>query len=216
MSPIHVFDVDQTITRHSTAVRFLMEGVRLGVLPAGPLLSVPTFLLRYRAGRLTASHLRREIPALRGKSRLDLERVAREGFERRVRSDVFEGAEELVRGLIASGSEVILATLSLDIAVRPLAEWFGVKEVISSSFEFEDGRCTGRFSVGPVFNQEKCELVLRLLDSRGVAPETCSFYTDSINDLPLLERVGFPKAVNPDRRLEREAVRRGWEILRFR
>ena len=215
MSTIHVFDVDHTITRHSTGIRFLIEGVRLGVFPIRPLLSVPGFFLRYRSGRMRARHLRSELPMLKGKRRSEMERVARESFERRIRYDIFRDAEALIQELIAGGSEVVLASLSLDLVVRPLADHLGVGEIIATSLEFQDGACTGRFAEGPVFNEEKCDRVLRLLSARGIAAEECSFYSDSVNDLPLLRRVGHPIAVNPDRRLAREAAGRGWKILHF-
>ncbi len=196
-------------------MRFLFEGVRLGVFPIRPLFSVPGFFVRYRSGRMRAHHLRREIPLLKGTSRAEMERIARASFERRIRFDIFADAEALIRKLLASGAEVVLASLSLDLVVRPLADHFGVREIITSAFEFEGGACTGRFAEGPVFNEEKRDRVLRLLASRGVAPEECYFYTDSVNDLPLLYRVGHPVAVNPDRRLAEEAARKGWTVLRF-
>ncbi len=215
VSIIHVFDVDHTITRHSTGVRFLFEGVRLGIFPIRPLLSVPGFFLRYRFGRMSVRHLQNEIPMLKGKSRSEMERIARKSFERRIRHDVYDDAETLIRDLVAEGSEVVLASLSLDLVVQPLADRLGVKEIVATSLEFRGGACTGRFAEGPVFNEEKCSRVLRLLSDRGVAPADCYFYSDSVNDLPLLRRVGHPIAVNPDRRLAREAARRGWKILRF-
>jgi len=215
VSTIHVFDVDHTITRRSTGVRFLIEGVRMGIFPIRPLLSVPRFFLRYRLGRMTARHLRSEIPMLKGKSRAEMERIAQQSFERRIRHDVYSDAEKLIQDLVARGSEVVLASLSLDLVVRPLADRLGVREIVATSFEFEEGACTGRLADGPVFNEEKSDRVLRLLSARGIAPEDCYFYTDSVNDLPLLRRVGHPIAVNPDRRLAKEAARRGWKVLRF-
>ena len=112
------------------------------------------------------------------------------------------------------GRRVVLATSSLDIIVRPLAEWLGV-ELIASSLEFDGEESTGRFLDSPVFKQEKRRLVMELITQSGHAAGDCSFYSDSIHDLPLLRSVGHPVAANPDRRLRKVARREGWKILDF-
>ena len=106
----------------------------------------------------------------------------------------------------------MLATSSLDIIVEPLAQYLHVDGVLATSLEFEDGTCTGRFSGMPMFRREKKERVLSFIAGEGVSAGECSFYSDSIYDLPLLEAVGRPVAVNPDFRLRWIARRRGWPI----
>ncbi len=121
----------------------------------------------------------------------------------------------MVAELKAAGQRVVFATSSIDFVVSPLAEYLGVEAVIANSFGYIDGVCTGWITMAPVFGDEKRRRVLAFLEGEGLRAQECSFYTDSINDLFLLEAVGRPVAVNPDGRLRRIAVQRGWEIVRF-
>jgi putative phosphoserine phosphatase/1-acylglycerol-3-phosphate O-acyltransferase len=100
--------------------------------------------------------------------------------------------------------------------VRPLADFLGVEHVVCTRIDFDDGRATGRSSNPVCFGEEKRRQALDFLAAQGVAPDDCSFYSDSIHDLPLLTAVGSPVVVNPDVRLRRYAAKRSWPILSFR
>jgi phosphoserine phosphatase len=107
----------------------------------------------------------------------------------------------------------VLATSSLDFIVAPLATHLGAGGILATTLQFVNGACTGQIAGTPMFRREKKNRVLAYLAQEGVAPSDCSFYSDSIYDLPLLEEVGRPVAVNPDFRLRRIARSRGWPIL---
>ncbi|MDR3147897.1 MAG: haloacid dehalogenase-like hydrolase, partial [Treponema sp.] len=87
---------------------------------------------------------------------------------------------------------------------------------IASALEFADGITTGRLKGKALFGPNKLEAVRNWLELRAVEPRDLWFYSDSYTDLPLLEFSGHPVAVNPDRFLRREALRRHWTILRWR
>ncbi|GAB4364923.1 MAG: HAD family hydrolase [Spirochaetales bacterium] len=209
------FDVDHTLTRHSTGRRFAALGVRNGVFPLTALLTMIFYYTCYRLGFVPIRNLDRSFPFLRGKSREELERLAQDTFERWVRKDLYPEAASLIQTLQARGTRVILASSSLDFLVQPLAHHLGVKDYISSSLEFIDHRSTGNLIGFPAFGAEKKRFVLEFLEQNEGSPEECSFYSDSITDLPLLEAVGHPIAVNPDPRLLRIARKRNWTILKF-
>ncbi len=204
------FDVDHTITRRSSGRHFMLLGVRRGVFPVSSLLFFPLTYLRYRFfGR------KAELPGLKGISLKDIEGVSRESFDESLMHDLYPDALTLIKRFQSSGRRVVLATSSIDFIVKPLADYLGITEMIANSLVFEDGVCTGRFMDIPVFRQEKRKKVLEYIESRGISVEESSFYSDSIHDLPLLEDIGNPVAVNPDRSLKRIAEKRGWEILVF-
>lgn len=211
---ISFFDVDYTLLRRSSGRHFLIAGVRRGLFPIGSLYYLPSIYLRYRYGRLEPDSSHLDFRFMRGISRAALEEIAAESFPRMIQ-ELYPGAATLVAELRSAGREVTLATSSLDLIVRPLAEHLGAGEVIASSLEYADGLSTGRFQGLPLFKEEKTRQVLAFLRKRGIAAGDCSFYTDSIHDLSLLEAVGEPVAVNPDLRLARAARRRGWRIIRF-
>jgi HAD superfamily hydrolase (TIGR01490 family) len=178
-------------------------------------LTIPLFYMQYRYGTMTGNKpFQRDFPGLEGTPRAYLEEVALRCFEEKLRPDVYQEAIDLIRSRQNEGRRVVFATSSIDIIVEPLARWLGV-ELIASSLEFVDDRCTGRFRGPPVFRAEKKRRVLQLIGDSSFEPDDCSFSSDSIHDLPLLEVVGRPVAVNPDRRLKKIARQRGWPILRF-
>ncbi len=186
--------------------------MRRRVLPRRLLVILPWYSLTYRLGLFRLRAYERGFPYLRGLTRPTLEQIARESFDDALKGDLFPEAVELVRSLRADGRRVMLATSSLDIIVEPLAEHLQVDGVLATALEFRDGACTGRLQGMPMFRREKKERVLSFIAGEGVLPQECSFYSDSIYDLPLLEAVGRPVAVNPDFRLRRIAQRRGWPI----
>lgn len=217
MPGIDFFDVDHTITRHSSGARYISLAIRKRILPARLLFIVPYYSLTYKLGTFRLKEYADGFPFLKGVRREVLEDIAKESFETKLREDIFPGAISLIRDLQAAGRKIALATSSIDIIVRPLAEYLGVAKVIATSLEFRDGVCTGQMAGGvPLFRNEKRRYVLEYIDASGEKREDCSFYSDSIYDPPLLEEVGRPVAVNPDFRLRKVARLKGWPIVDFR
>jgi HAD superfamily hydrolase (TIGR01490 family) len=208
------FDVDHTIIRGSSGPLFVLKGVRLGILPVWALAYVPFFFMQYYTGSLYAASREWRFPVLSGKSRRALEEVARASYDG-MKGRIYPEVRSLIERLREQGRRVVLATSSVDLVVRPLAEDLGIEEVIATTLEFQGERCTGRFAEGPLLKEKKREKVYDYIRSRGADWQDCTFYTDSVNDLALLESVANPVAVNPDRRLRRIAARRGWRIVEF-
>jgi HAD superfamily hydrolase (TIGR01490 family) len=213
MAGIDFFDVDHTLTRRSSGTRFVALAIRRNLLPLHLVIVMPWYSMMYKLGFFRLRRYDEGFPFLKGISRAALEAIARESFETRLKGDLFEGSVALVRQRQAEGRRVALATSSLDFIVAPLAEYLGVRDILATTLEFKDGACTGRVAGLPMFRREKRERVVAFLTSQGAAPKECSFYSDSIYDLPLLEGVGRPVAVNPDFRLRRIERTRGWQVI---
>jgi HAD superfamily hydrolase (TIGR01490 family) len=210
---IDFFDVDHTLTRRSSGGRFVTLAMRRGIVPLRVLLVLPWYSLTYKLGIFHLREYSEGFPYLSGIKLSALEKIAVESFQTRLKGDLFEGALSLVRKLRGDGRRVVLATSSLDFIVAPLAEYLGVAGVLATMLEFANGVCTGRILGTPMFRREKKERVLSFLAAEGIQAQECSFYSDSIYDLPLLEAVGTPVAVNPDFKLRRIARRRKWQIM---
>lgn len=209
------FDVDHTITRGSTGRRYAQAAVRRGILRLRHLVIIPVNYAAYRLGTGGASFFQGDFPVIRGVERLRLEALGREVFESTTRKAVRPELLARIAEIKAAGGRVVLATSSLDFIVKPLADLIGADAILASGLEYEDGRCTGRLAGTALFGPAKRDAVAAFASARGVAMADCAFYSDSIHDLPLLEEVGEPVAVAPDRRLRRVALSRGWPILDF-
>jgi HAD superfamily hydrolase (TIGR01490 family) len=211
---IAFLDVDRTVLRRSSGRHFLLLGVRQGLFPAISLFYLPIVYLRYWFGRLDSGGFSWEFPILRGRTRAELEELSARSQPYLVK-EVYPQAEALIAELRASGRRVVFATSSLDLIVRPLARHLELDDLLASRLEFVDDVATGRFEGPPLLKEEKKRRVLEYIRDRGALPQDCSFYSDSIQDLPSLSAVGEAVAVNPDLRLACAARRRGWPILRF-
>ena len=212
---MHIFDVDHTITKGSTGRHYVKMAIRRKLLSRRILINLPFAYLRYRLGILKSSHIYRELPFLSGLELSDLQDIAKHSFSDIIKQRMYPGAISHIRSLQAQGETLAIATSSIDIIIRPLAEHLGIKHVVASSLEFIDGVCTGRFINAPTFSEQKRNIMLAFLQGEGVPPESCTFYSDSIYDLPLMEAVGTPVATNPDYLLARHAKRHGWRVLKF-
>jgi HAD superfamily hydrolase (TIGR01490 family) len=116
------------------------------------------------------------------------------------------------------GDLVVIATATNRFLTEPIAAELGVAHLIATDAEIRDGRFTGKVSGTPSFREGKAVRVEEWLAARGESLADFSeswFYSDSINDQPLLERVTHPVAVDPDARLADLAAERGWAVLRL-
>ncbi|MDA3949975.1 MAG: HAD-IB family hydrolase [Spirochaeta sp.] len=209
---VHIFDVDHTLTRHSTGRRFVQVGHRAGLFPTAYLLSLPFFYLRYRMGKLGLQHITREIKPITGCHREELAAVAADAWQQYIRADLYPAAERYIAACREGGAAIILASTSFDIILQPLAAAVGADETISSILEFRDDRATGWLEGGPCYAEQKARRLAETLERRDIPPAACAFYSDSFHDLPSLDLVGFPVAVHPDPVLRRVAHRRAWPI----
>jgi HAD superfamily hydrolase (TIGR01490 family) len=123
---------------------------------------------------------------------------------------------DLVRRHLGEGHLCAIVTSTNAFITAPIAREFGVAHLLATELEARDGRFTGKPSGTPCFRQGKVTRLAEWLGGRGqtLASFPASwFYSDSLNDLPLLERVTHPVAVDPDETLHREAQSRGWRII---
>jgi HAD superfamily hydrolase (TIGR01490 family) len=124
----------------------------------------------------------------------------------------FEQAAECMATHRNAGHEIVLATGSIDFIIAPLAKDLGADSVISPTLAVSDGRFTGELDGLPISEEEKARRIEEFADARGIDLSQSHAYGDSIADLPMLEIVGHPHAVNPDKALAATARARGWPV----
>lgn len=175
------------------------------------------FFAHYQAGTLDVHEYVRfatEAIRLRGEAAA---LAAREDFLARViRPALRPQALDLVQLHQAAGDQVIIVTATNEFVTRPIADLFGVPELIAVQLARDAGGwITGEIDGVPSMRAGKVTRMQAWLDARGLGwgDVEATFYSDSMNDLPLLEKVRHPVATNPDDRLRKIAVERGWRIL---
>lgn len=175
------------------------------------------FFEHYKAGTLDIhDYVRFATDAVRKKGPEDAAAAHLDFMHSVIRPALREEALALVRGHQQAGDQVLIVTATNDFVTRPIAQAFGVDELIAVELERgADGWITGEIRGVPSAREGKVTRVEQWLAARALdwGSVDSTFYTDSINDLPLLEKVNHPVATNPDERLRAIASERGWRIL---
>lgn len=172
------------------------------------------FYEAYRAGRLDiARYLAFVLRPLAENDPAKLERWRQDFMRDKVRPMITSAARELVARHRHAGDTLLIITSTIDFVARPIATEFGVDHLIASEGERVDGRYTGRVLGIPCYRQGKVERLQAWVRQHAQTLTDSWCYSDSHNDLPLLELVDHPVAVNPDALLRRHAESRGWQVL---
>jgi HAD superfamily hydrolase (TIGR01490 family) len=213
------FDVDGTLTRTTILNPLLwyqrarLSRPRYALWAAGLLLDVPrlAWIDRRSRSRVNVVFYRRYA----GLSGDDLRAWHRRTFADNLRRRLYPGAVACLEGHRRQGHRLVLVTGGLDFVMRPLADHVGAADVIATHLQERDGTLTGELAGPPIADERKGQLVREYVEKHGIDLARSFAYTDSHGDLSMLECVGQPVAVNPDRRLRRLADERGWRVERW-
>jgi HAD superfamily hydrolase (TIGR01490 family) len=178
------------------------------------------FYEQYKAGKLDIHEfLGFALRPLAEHTPEDLDRWHADFMATRIRPAIGAPARELVRSHLDAGDLCAVVTATNSFVTAPIAQEFGVPHLVATEPERSAGRFTGRVDGVPCFREGKITRVEAWLAGQGRRlgdfPQS-SFYSDSHNDLPLLERVSRPVAVDPDPALAAEARRQGWPVISLR
>ena len=213
-----LFDLDNTLLDGDSDYAWAQFLIEEGVLHAGDYNAKNDYFYeRYKDGTLDIHEfLDFQLAPIARRPRAQLDAWHNEFMQRKVRPMILPGAPEL----IAKHSDALTAivTATNRFITRPIADELGVANLIATDIEEVDGTFTGKPRGTPTFREGKIERVNEWLASRGrsLADFESWFYSDSLNDLPLLERVTHPVAVDPDATLRAHAFQRGWPIISLR
>lgn len=151
-------------------------------------------------------------------SRTKMEAMRAQFLQDIIRPMITTAAKELVQEHKDKGHHCIIITATNSFVTRPIADIFQVEHLIATEPEVVDGQFTGRLNGLPCFQEGKITRFEQWLESRGLCRDTIDHiyaYSDSMNDLPLLQMADSPHAVNPDQRLEKHAKEHHWPIRWF-
>ncbi len=207
------FDVDHTLLAVNSGSRWLRHRWRTGKLRPLRAVQALGWLLRYRLALLDLEAMtKRAAGDYRGDSAAALDAEVREWFARELVAHVCTLGRTRIAEHRAKGHVIALLTSGTQFSARPLAELLAVEHVLCTELEVDDGRLTGRHLPPACAGPGKVVHAERFAAARDIDLSQSYFYTDSYSDLPMLERVGFPRIINPDPRLRRCARVRGWEV----
>ncbi|MFO0547809.1 MAG: HAD family phosphatase [Polyangiaceae bacterium] len=209
-----MFDMDRTLLSKETASLYVRYQLEIGEATAMDLARTIGWVLRYTVGMLDMNKVgRRAVRSLEGVPEVVMSTRCDDWFRRSVEHYLTDGGRRAVAEHQARGDVCAIVTGASSYASRPLARLLGIEHVVSTVFEVDENAVfTGRAIEPFCFGVGKLERARNLARELDLSFEDATFYTDSISDLPLLEAVSRPVAVNADPRLRRIARARGWPI----
>ncbi len=210
------FDLDHTILSSSSGILYMRYIARRGEAHPGEMLRALGYAALYRLGYLDfPSAMARLATVMDSRSERALIETSERWFDDMVVRYVTTGARRAIAQHQAAGHHVAIVSASTRYAVGPVARYLGIDAFLCTELEVVDGRFTGRFIPPACYGEGKVYWAEKHATQHGIRLQDCYFYTDSASDLALLELVGHPVAVNPDRRLAAIAAQRGWPVQRF-
>ena len=213
------FDLDKTVIAKASIAAFGRPFYRGGLINRRLVVRAvvsQVIYLHLGASEEKLARVRESMHALtKGWDRDRIREIVREALEETVEPIIYAEALDLIEAHRANGDKVYLVSASPEEIVEPLAEHLGVDGAIATRAVVDEaGRYAGEvdfYAYGPF----KAEAIRELAEREGLDLAASSAYSDSYTDLPMLEVVGHPVAVNPDRVPAKTARERGWDVVEF-
>jgi HAD superfamily hydrolase (TIGR01490 family) len=213
------FDLDKTIVARSSPLAFGRSFFREGLISRSSLLKSLYAQLMFHlmgADEQKMDRMREEAAKLTAGWEQDrVRQVVTEVLEEVITPLIYAEALELMHDHRAAGRMIVIVSSSPEEIVEPLAKMLRVDDWIATKPRVEDGKYTGEldfYAYGP----HKADAIKKLATEEDIQLEGSYAYTDSVTDLPMLEAVGNPVVVNPDKNLRRLATDKGWAIEAFK
>ena len=214
MPGVALFDMDRTLVRKNTAQLYVRYQRRIGEASFGDSVRVAYWLAQYTLGIIDAERVAvRAIGTLAGMNETVFASRCDDWFLTDVERHVSDAARRAVFEHLDRGDVCAIVTGASRYGAGPLARTLGIPHVVATELECDErGVFTGRHIPPLCYGTGKIARTERLAEQQGFSLDGAVFYSDSISDLPLMERVATPVAINPDPRLRRIARARGWRI----
>ena len=212
------FDLDKTLIARSSTLAFAPSFYQHGLISRVQAVRGGLAQLLFRVGGADHQRMERikeQITSLcQGWPADRVTEIVTANLVKTIGPIVYAEAQGLLLAHRAAGRDVIIVSTAGQEMVGPIGAMLGASSVIATRMRLADGRYTGEMEFY-AYGEAKARKMRELAVERGYALEECFAYSDSVTDLPMLEAVGHPHAVNPDRELRRVARERGWPVLAF-
>lgn len=211
------FDMDGTLLSVNSGARYLHLLWRLGQITPSALARGFLWVAQYKLGIMDGDRVvSLALNEIRGQAESEMIERCRTWFREELRETIFPGARGVLERHRKEGHTLVLLTSATWYAAAPLCEELDIPHILCTRLEVKDGCFTGRYLPPLCYGKGKVKAAEAFGQEHGIDLSQSYFYTDSINDQEMLERVGHPRIVNPDARLRLLALRRRWPIEDFR
>lgn len=210
------FDFDGTIIYGYSATEFLREQLRRGDIKITQIPEVLATATRFGMGNMDFSGLMTETASmLTGKKETEYVEFGKKLYRERLAKRIYPESRSLIEAHLKKGHTVALVSAAMPYQVEAAAADLGIQHVVCTHLEIQDGRFTGEVLHPTCYGMGKVVAAEKIAKAEGVDLSQSFFYTDSDEDIQLLEAVGNPRPLNPNSRLRGIANGRGWPVQEF-
>ena len=209
------FDMDRTLINDFSAKKFMTSRLFSGKTTAKEYLTQFATALVFASGNRDFEMLTK-IAALgvKGIKESEFVELGKSVFTEYLEETIYPESRELITKHMAKGHKVVIISAATSYQIKPVAKALGVKDVYATEMELRKGKFTGRVSE-MCWGEGKARAARKFAKKNTIDLTKSYFYTDSIEDYPLMKIVGKPVATNPDQKLSQMAFENNWPILRF-
>ncbi len=217
---IAFFDLDGTLLDGFSVLFFLARRYLSSNPGLAERLKQASSVARHAVGRTDfATALAELAMGLRGVRQSEMQALSEQVFKNDLIGRIYPEARALIQLHRKLGETIVIISSATQFQVGPIAAELGIEHVLCTELAVSpgesSGRLTGMLAGPPCYGEGKLHRALEFAEQLGVPLSTCTFYTDGIEDLPLLEAVGQPRPLNPDKHLSAVAAEQGWPVQRF-
>lgn len=210
------FDFDGTIIAGYSATAMLREKFKRREITTGEMVQTAGAMGQFGTGRMGFSGLMSgSAKLMKGISEDEHKQFGEELYQKHIAKKVYPETRALIELHLQKGHTVAIVSSATPYQVEPTARDLGVEHVLCSNYEIEDGVFTGNIIKPLCFGEGKVLAAEGLAGKTGTDLDESFFYTDSDDDIELLERVGHPRPLNPNRKLSKLARKKGWPTASF-
>jgi HAD superfamily hydrolase (TIGR01490 family) len=206
-------DVDRTILSINSGTSMIMASTREGILTFNQLLEALFLTILHRSRVITSEKIISRIARFfAGKSESVITDFSDRLFNDSLSFSIRPGALSAIEYHRSRNAELVILSASTNYTCIPLMRELKITNMLCTEMEIENGIFTGKPKSDYCFGLEKLNRAARFCNERGYHLKDAWYYGDSISDLPILEAVGNPRCVVPDKKLKKIAGKRGWDI----
>jgi HAD superfamily hydrolase (TIGR01490 family) len=212
-----LFDVDGTLIARNSAPLYMRHLQRTGRARRRDVARTLYYLARYKLGLLDIERAAAvSLAWIRDHDEAAVRADCLAWYAATIRAYVYPAMKATVEAHRRAGHVPVILTSATRYLAEPLAADLGIEHLLFTQLVVRDGRFTGEAVRPMCYGTGKMHWASQFAETHGIDLSRSYFYTDSITDLPVLECVGEPRVVNPDPRLRRTALRRGWPVFQIR
>lgn len=210
------FDLDRTIINDFSVKKFVQNRLLSGKSTSKEILAQFAALLFYAAGNRDFETLTKlSASGIKGVKEKEFKKLGKAVFQDYLSAAIYPEAKTLIQSHLDKGHRVVIISAATKYQIKPIAKELGAKDIFGTELEVKNGKFTGQIQ-RVCWQEGKAQAGRKFAKANNINLNKSFFYTDSYDDLPLLDIVGRPIATNPDNRLSQLAFENNWKILRFK